>query len=282
MGPDLEKRIAGVAADRESGASEILEDVLAILRTAIATGAELNEVSEALRRAQPSMAPVWNASAAALTGNLDRFAQRAARAPEAIARFASALLETGNPPGAALRLVTISYSGTVAHIVESVARGRPVEVACAEGRPALEGRWLASRLVAAGVPVTCYSDAALGQALDRTDAVLIGADTVAPEWFLNKSGTRMLAASAMLRGIPVYVAAGREKFAAPQMAEALSERQGPAAEIWSDPPPGVTVLNPYFERVPLELAAAVISDVGVLSVADAAELCRTDHMSLKH
>jgi len=273
MVPELEKRIAGVAADRESGASEILEDVLAILRTAIAARADLHEVSEALRRAQPSMAPVWNATASALTGDLDRFAQRVARAPHAISRFAVELLETGATRSAVMRIVTISYSGTVAHVIEALARRRSVEAACAEGRPALEGRWLASRLVAAGIPVTCYTDAALGHALESADVVLVGADTVGPSWFLNKSGTRMLAASATLRGISVYVAAGREKFAAPPLADALIERHGPASEIWPDPPAGVTVLNPYFERVPLELVAAVISDVGVLSVIDAAQLC---------
>ncbi len=273
MNPELEKRIAGVAADRESGASEILEDVLAILRAAIAARVDLPEVSEALRRAQPSMAPVWNATASALTGDLDRFTQRVARAPHAISRFALELLATGTSPAAALRIVTISYSGTVAHVIEELSRRRSVAVACAEGRPALEGRWLATRLVAAGVPVTCYSDAALGHALDVADAVLVGADTVAPEWFLNKSGTRMLAASATLRGIPVYVVAGREKFAGPQLAEALTERLGPTSEIWPDPPPGVTVRNPYFERVPLELAAAIISDVGALGPSDIARAC---------
>jgi translation initiation factor eIF-2B subunit delta len=273
MNLELRKRIDLIAADRESGASEILQDVLAILRTAMVARADLHEVSEALRRAQPSMAPVWNATAAALTGDLDRFAQRVARAPDAISRFALELLETGARRAPALRIVTISYSATVAHIIEALARRRSVQAACAEGRPALEGRWLASRLVAAGVPVTCYADAALGHALDEAEAVLVGADTVSPAWFLNKSGTRMLAASATLRGIPVYVAAGREKFAAPQLAETLTERQGPASEVWPDPPVGVTVLNPYFEQVPLELAAALISDVGVLSVRDAVELC---------
>ena len=275
MVPELEKRIAGVAADRESGASEILQDVLAILRTAIAARADMHEVAQALRRAQPSMAPVWNAAAAALTGDLDRFAQRVARAPDAISRFAVGLLETGVAGPAALRIATISYSATVAHIIEALVRRRSVEVACAEGRPALEGRWLASRLVAAGVPVTCYTDAALGHALDSVDVVLVGADTVGPAWFLNKSGTRMLAAAATLRGRPVYVAAGREKFAPLQLAEALTERQGAASEVWPDPPVGVTVLNPYFERVPLELAAAIITDVGVLSAADSVELCNS-------
>ena len=226
------------------------------------------------------MAPVWNASAAALTGELDRFAQRAERAQKAISRFAVELLDTSfgspqGPPHAPLRIVTVSYSATVAGVIEALAQRRSVRVACAEGRPALEGRWLASRLAAAGVPVDCYLDAALDHALDSADAVLVGADTVAAAWFLNKSGTRMVAASATQRGIPVYVVAGREKFAARRIAEALSERAGAPPEVWADPPAGVIVLNPYFERIPLDLVAAVISDVGVLSSADAAVLCES-------
>ncbi len=273
MNPELRKRIAGVAADRESGASEILEDVLAILRTAIAARADLRDVSDGLRRAQPSMAPVWNATAAALTGDLEIFAQRVARTPEAISRFAVELLETGAPGGAVLRIVTISYSGTVAHVIEALARRRSVEAACAEGRPALEGRWLASRLAAAGIPVTCYTDAALGHALDAAQAVVVGADAVTAQWFLNKSGTHMLAAAAVQRGVPVYVLAGREKFVAPAVAVRLVCSGGSTADVWSDPPEGVAVLNPYFERTPVELATAVISDVGSLAPGDVAELC---------
>src|SRR5436190_1738139 len=79
-------------------------------------------------------------------------------------------------------------------------------------RPALEGRRLASRLAAAGIAVTYFSDAAISQALGGADAVVFGADAVAPEWFLNKSGTRMLAAAAGQQGLPVHVIATRDKF----------------------------------------------------------------------
>src|SRR5918994_5662333 len=132
MSPELEKRIAVLAADRESGASEILAVAIAILRDAV-EGVELLEVAEALQRAHPSMAPIWNATAAALNGDLDRFAQRVARAPQAIARFAADLLELGLPPAAPLRIVTLSYSGTVAYVLESLARRRSLDVAGTEG-----------------------------------------------------------------------------------------------------------------------------------------------------
>jgi translation initiation factor 2B subunit (eIF-2B alpha/beta/delta family) len=273
MDRELEERIALIAADRESGASEILSAAIHILRDALAAPADLRDVVRALRRAQPSMAPIWNATAAALNGDLDRFAQRVARASAAIARFASELLETGIPPGVPLHIVTVSYSGTVADVLEGLAFRRSVHVACSEGRPALEGRRLAVRLAAAGIRVSYYSDAGIGHAVDSADAVLVGADAVAAEWFLNKSGTRMVAALAAERGVPTYVAAGREKFAASPIAARLQPREGDAQELWEEPPALVTVRNPYFEATSLEMVAAVISDLGTLGSAAVADVC---------
>ena len=39
-----------------------------------------------------------------------------------------------------------------------------------------------------------------------------------------------------------------------------------AAEVWDAPVPDVTVENRYFDVVPLDLATAVITDMGVLGV----------------
>src|SRR6185503_878188 len=107
-------------------------------------------------------------------------------------------------------------------------------VSCSESRPALEGRRLASELVAAGIPVTYFSDAAIATALGPpdfaaahargggADVVLVGADAIAATWFLNKTGTRMLAAAATQQGVPVYVVASRDKFAGRELAARLA------------------------------------------------------------
>ena len=176
------------------------------------------------------MAPVWNAALEALASahspqRFDRFAQRVARAPEALMRFAADCF-SNEAAGRPLRLVTLSFSRSVCIVVDSLARTRPVRMACSEGRPALEGRRLASRLAASGTPVTCFSDAAIGHALASADAVLVGADAVAPEWFLNKSGTRMLAAAANQQGVPVYVVATRDKFVSHAVAARMIVRTG--------------------------------------------------------
>jgi translation initiation factor 2B subunit (eIF-2B alpha/beta/delta family) len=273
---ELDRRIELLALDRESGASEILEEVVAILRQAIASNAPLLPVARGLCRAQPAMASVWNAAMEVLAPGdpekrLGLFARRAARAPEAVARFAGELFltETDRP----LRVVTISFSRSVLSVLEAVAARRELHVSCGEGRPALEGRRLASRLASVGAAVTTRLDAAIGQALDGADAVIVGADAVTPEWFLNKIGTRMLGAAAALQGVPLYVVATLDKFVNEQVATRLQPREGAPEEVWADPPKGVSVRNPYFEPTSNELVTTFITDTGLLGAALAAEVC---------
>jgi hypothetical protein len=269
-------RIALLASDRESGASEILDQVIDLFREAIAAGAPLLPLARAVCGAQPSMAPVWNA-AIEIAGwdrpaeRLEAFAARIARAPAALARVAADYFQAD--ASGPLRLVTISFSRTVVTALERMAAARELRVSCSESRPAREGRRLATRLATAGVAVTYFSDAAISQALGAADAVVFGADAVAPEWFLNKSGTRMLAAAAGQQGVPVYVMATRDKFVSHAVGSRLIVREGAAAEVWESPPSGVIVRNPYFESIPLELVASLITDTGVLGASLAVEVC---------
>ena len=273
---DFDQRIALLASDRESGASEILDEVLSVFRDAVAAGVALMPVARAVCRAQPSMASVWNAALEVVASDrpaerLEAFAARVGRAPDALAAVAAGYFQADGP--GPLRLVTISFSRTVVTVLERIAASRPLRVSCSESRPALEGRRLAARLAASGIAVTYFSDAAISQALGAADAVLFGADAVAPEWFLNKSGTRMLAAAAGQQGVPVHVVATRDKFVSHLVSARLAMREGAARDIWEAPPAGITVRNPYFESTPLELVASLMTDMGVLSSALAIDVC---------
>ena len=279
---DLSNLIAAIAADRVSAASEILHRAIGVLRAAMSRpGAERLPIAQALCRAQPAMASIWNAAIAALEnethpGTFDRFVQRVARAPSALTRFARQVFSepaTSHRRDKPLSLVTVSNSASVRHVIEDLAGTERLRVACAEGRPALEGRRMAEASARAGVPVTLFSDAAISEALSTSDAVLVGADAVASDWFMNKVGTRMLAATAAPLGVSVYVIASRDKFCAPALAPHVIARDGAADEIWDAPAPGVVVCNPYFERVPLDSVLAVITDGGIMSPADAAAFC---------
>jgi translation initiation factor 2B subunit (eIF-2B alpha/beta/delta family) len=274
---ELIRRIGLIAADRVSGASDLLRTAAGIVDEGLRIGAPIPPMASALCRAQPSMAPLWVLAAEALAAERAperwaRFLQRLERAPRGLARWAIDGFGGDGSTGP-IHLVTISSSSAVLLAVRALAEHRPVRLSCAESRPALEGRALAARLAAAGIPVTVFGDAAIAEALSGADAVLVGADAIAPDWFVNKCGTRMLASAAAHRGTPVYVTATRDKFVGETIAARLRIREGDAAEIWDTPPPGIEVRNPYFESTPLDLVTAVITDGGVLGAALVPDVC---------
>jgi translation initiation factor 2B subunit (eIF-2B alpha/beta/delta family) len=281
---ELTRQVEAIARDREAGASEILQRVLAVLQAVMSQPVDDRvRIARAVCRAQPGMAPVWNAALAAASDDnqparFQRFADRVRRASAALTRLVSELFadattrRTPAGPGP-LSLVTLSRSGSVEQALVRLAQTQPIRVTAAEGRPALEGRRLATQLAEAGAAVTLVSDAAIAEGLHEADAVVVGADAVASDWIMNKVGTRMLAAAASLAGVPVYVVAGREKFCAPTLAPSVVPRDGAPGEIWDAPSPGIVVRNPYFERVPLDLVAAVVTDAGVIPAANVAQVC---------
>ena len=271
----VHERLAALAANRTAGAAELLAEALDILFTARAARSDMREIARAVCEAQPSMAPLWNAAAAATAGDperLNQFAERVRRAPATLARYAAAHFADDDPTRP-LHVVTISFSSTVVVVLEAIRSVRPLSVSCSESHPALEGRRLAAQLAATALPVTYFGDAAIGHALTGADAVIVGADAIAPSWFLNKSGTRMLAAAAAQQGVPVYVAATRDKFVRQELSARLVIRNGNPGEVWADPPGGVDVRNPYFESTPLDLVTAVLSDIGVLGTGMVPDVC---------
>lgn len=264
-----------LAADVSSSATSLLERVYRLLRDARDAGPDrAGQMAAAVCRAQPSMGSVLNLAAAALGDDpapLERLYRRAARAPDAIARSAAELL--GHPDGAR-RVITCSRSAVVEACVIALHRRNRVAVRCAESRPACEGRALAAALAERGIDVEVVSDAAVAADLGPGDVVLVGADAVAAEWFINKSGTGALCAAALLAGTAAYVVAGRDKLVSAALAGVLTLREDDPAAIWPDPPARVSVRNPLFERVPLDRIAGVLSDAGLLAgkmIADACE-----------
>jgi translation initiation factor 2B subunit (eIF-2B alpha/beta/delta family) len=281
---DLPPLISDIAQDRVSGATEIAQRAIEVLRRVMSQpAAERLEVSRAICHAQPAMASLWNAALAAANdegqpARFERFMHRVQRAPSALTRFACQLFTERDAAGAAvntepLSLVTLSSSASVRRAFEALAHKRAVRVACAEGRPALEGRRMAETLAEGGIAVTLFSDAAIAEAVHDATAVVFGADAVASDWFMNKVGTRMLAAAASMAGVPVYVIASADKFCAPALSPCIRPRDGGADEIWDAPPARVVLRNPYFERVPLELVVAVITDGGIMPAADVPAFC---------
>jgi translation initiation factor 2B subunit (eIF-2B alpha/beta/delta family) len=278
MHDTIRRALDALRRDGISGASELLPQAIRILRQAAGEGDGMGPVARAVGLAQPSMACLWNAALAALAGQptLDRFEQRSQGAVAAMTRAATVALAPA--AGRRLHVITCSFSGSVLACVRAIAASGAVRVSCAEGRPGYEGRRMAEALAGRGCAVTLYTDAAIAEALQGHDeeerVVVVGADAVTPEWIINKVGTGMLAAAAVHAGVPVHVAATREKFVDSRVGRLLAISPHAGAEVWDGAPEGVAVRNPYFERVAIDLVAGFLTDAGLLTGDMVAEACR--------
>jgi translation initiation factor 2B subunit (eIF-2B alpha/beta/delta family) len=281
--PQLAQRIAHLAGDRESGASELSRLARGILEDSFARGGTL-EVAAALCRAQPAMASIWTSavtavSAATVPEVWPRAMARWTRSERTLERIAVDSLTTATP---SLRIVTCSMSGSVLRVITALGARQAVRVSCSEGRPAFEGRRLASALAGARIPVTFFTDAALGTSLGDADMLLVGADAVGSSAWINKAGTRLLAAAAQHLGLAVHVLATSDKLVPPRLWPHVRRPDAPASEVWATAPAGVDVRNPYFESIPLDLAATVITDLGVLGGDMVAAACAAQDTAASH
>jgi hypothetical protein len=223
--------------------------------------------------------------------------ERLGYAEEALGRHLVAWAEArwgspGSPgrqrPEKRVTVLTLSRSGTVrAGLTALREAGWDPVVRVGEGRPGNEGRDQARDLRdpdgGRGIDARLVTDAAVvalaagsswvesgapdaEPADPARTAVVVGADAVGPEAFLNKVGTRALAAAAGERGVPVLVVADAAKVLPEELFASLEPPAAPAAEL--DPPAGVPALNFYFEVIPLRLVTRVVSEDGVVEPAE--------------
>jgi ribose 1,5-bisphosphate isomerase len=267
-------RATAIAAERDAGASELLGRLLPVLEDAIAAGPDQTvAVAQIVCTGQPAMAPLWHACAAAVgevsrPGSFWRRRRELQRAPLALVRAASAALRDLLTDDRDPLLLTISFSGSVADTLVELARTRPFRIVCGEGRPRFEGRRLAEHLSSSGIDVTLVVDAAMTALLPHASAVVVGADAIAADRWINKIGTFGVASAAAWSGVAVYVIAGREKFVPAALSPHVVLPQASAHEIWPDGPLQIHQHNIYFEVTPADLATLYLSDGGVIPPTD--------------
>lgn len=275
---DLVDRARAIAHDRDAGAAELVSRLLPVLDDAIAAGGETpGEIAGIVLRAQPAMAPLWHACAAALAegdqpGVFSRLRAEMERAPRTLARAASLALGDLLTDTAEPLLLTLSYSSGVAEMLRELATGRYLRVIVGEGRPRCEGRRLAAELLQAGIEATVVTDGAVTSFLTDAHAVVLGADAVAPVTWINKTGSFGLAAAAAYCGTPVYVVASRYKLMPSALDQRVTPPAGPEREVWAEAPAGIQLDNPYFERVPTPLVTLFLMEGGRVSPEELAGL----------
>ena len=161
-------------------------------------------------------------------------------------------------------IATLSTSESVRAILAAAVRGgTECRVVVSESRPSNEGVEFGTSLPAWGIPVTLVVDAALPGLVERCQLVLLGADAISENDFVNKVGTYPLALAAKEAGVPIYVAALTDKFIA-EGARGRPDRVWDPGEVLATPTPGVTVENRYFECIPLSLVEGIVTEEGIL------------------
>jgi methylthioribose-1-phosphate isomerase len=181
-------------------------------------------------------------------------------------------------------LATADYGTALAVIFTAHEQGKSVRVFADETRPLLQGaRLTAWELKRRGIPVTVICDNMAAQVMreQKVHSVVVGADRSAANGdTANKIGTYGVALLAKAHKIPFYVAAPSSTFD-------LSIADGTAIPIEQrDPrevthgfgrqtsPDGVDVYNPAFDVTPAELIAGIITERGVISPVDVANVAR--------
>ncbi len=255
-----------IRRDNRSGAAELVSRAARELAR-WAAGRSQGEIVAAARelvRAQPRMAPMLHLAGAVLAepqeaaGACERFLAQLTGAAACVAHHAAALVSQDDV------VATHSRSSTVlAALKQAAAQGRRFTVLVTESRPLAEGVTLARELAAAGLPVRLFTDAAVGSIASEARIVLVGADAVTQEGVVNKAGTWPLALAARERAVPVYALATREKFV-PSDYELPPEAPREPDEILPGAPPGIEIVNRYFETTPLDLFHGLVTEDGVL------------------
>ena len=300
--PAWRAQVAAIRDDHTSGAAALTAQAVAALGELAAWLADPNggadtarptalvrAAVEELAAAQPVMAPLRRLGWSVLTAaDSQAAAADAASVSEAVCAAATAFMaaieahqEQAATHAAALlpsqaAVLTHSASSAVeAALRRAYAAGRLSRVTCLEARPLCEGRALAQRLAAAGIPTTLAVDALAARLVGDVDAVLVGGDTIAPGGLINKAGTAALALAARACRVPVYAVCPSEKLlprlprtrrpARQRRGFAVPDRAQPPEEVLATPLPGVAVANYYFDRTPLHHLTAVVTEAGPLS-----------------
>ena len=170
-------------------------------------------------------------------------------------------------------IITHSASGSVREaLCHNWRAGKRFSVICTESRPACEGTLLSRHLADQGIPTSLTTEALSFSLLNHpalrkgmSMMVLVGADSISPQGVVNKADTLGLAVAAWNWSVPFYVLAGSEKLL-PEgvpLKDAIQEK--PPEEILSPIPPGLNIINRYFDITPLSYIRGIIIERGILS-----------------
>ncbi len=200
---DVEEMLRDIIKDKRSGSSRIMKKTLDLLE--IVEKERHNEIMNRIVEAHPSMAGLYN-----LMNNLmDTMGEKTIReVKRGIEDSNRKTIDNLKDVVEGESVVAISRS----HITEQgLVTASEVTVLLSE--PGGEGRDTAQYLEDEGIAVKTVFDAEMGYAVGECGVVVVGADTLLPNGFVNKVGTLPLALTARHFEKAFYLAAPSYKAA---------------------------------------------------------------------
>jgi len=181
---------------------------------------------------------------------------------ERIAQFGAKVIAPLN------KVMTISNSTMVQNIfLTAEAQKRRFEVFCLKSHPPDEGVDLAEFLASRGIHTTLIADSEIGTFVPQMNLVLMGADRLVEDGFVNKSGSLPLSLTARFFNIPVYIACETTKILS-EKERSIKFHPQDVAEIYKFQKDGLQVQNFYFEKIPLDLIHKIICEEGVFETKE--------------
>lgn len=201
---------------------------------------------------------VVNATRTAIDSVIEQIESRKRRAAE----NAVELLDDGE------KVLTHDYSTTILQAIEhAVEKDRSLTVYATEARPRCLGRETARKLGPLdGVDLKLVVDGAAGWALEDCDRVLLGMNCIAGNRLYNRVGTRLVAADAHLRNVPVAAVGSSSKIVDPSFE--FEPEDGPKVAVFRERAEHFNVVNRPYDATPIDWLDSIITENGRLAPED--------------
>ncbi|MGQ4892171.1 MAG: translation initiation factor eIF-2B [Candidatus Njordarchaeia archaeon] len=266
----LHDMILEIKNDKVSGAKELMGKALKYLRegTKLARNYEdyLNFVKD-LKKAKPSMATLTNLSkiverilvkkkSIEISHELDLIENYLKESSSKLIENAVSIIFKKK-----LSIMTISRSSTVlATLIQAKRRDLIKEVYVLESKPLGEGVRTVTELSKERIKVVFIPDLSLGYYMGSVDAVIVGADAILKNEFINKVGTYPLAVMAKEQKVPFFVMA--DTFKIDLEAESYPLEFGKEEDFCGEACPNVYIRVPIFEPTPNHYVSLFVTENG--------------------
>jgi translation initiation factor 2B subunit (eIF-2B alpha/beta/delta family) len=277
--------IQSLKRDNTSGANELMDNALKIIKNQLEMILDTNEdikaiileLSQKIIASRPSMAPLINLigylihdlenfTKKILSTRINSYLKEKTKREVALEHAFLSFLNNFNKSD--LKIMLISYSSTIINLLIKF-KDFNYEFYVMESRPLLEGHNVAE-ILSNQFKTNLIIDAAMGKYIDQTNLILVGIDSILKDGsIINKIGTYSLAQLAKIKGLDVYAVGDSFKYnlRSHYGEEILIERK-PTKEIYDKKIKNklLEIQNFYFEITPPEYFDGIISDLGVLKI----------------